>query len=84
MPFFDYKCNSCGTVSEVMVKSADSAVLCPVCGSATERQLSAPAGFKFKGGGFYANEKAVVNPNDSGDSKLDVKNYKSEKIIVGA
>lgn len=43
MPLFDFVCQSCGAVSELLVRGA-AAVACPACGSeALERQMSLPA-----------------------------------------
>lgn len=34
MPIFEYKCNDCGTVSSILVKSGSGrGVKCPKCGS---------------------------------------------------
>ena len=43
MPIYDYRCNQCGKVSEVLVRSPHAdGVKCPVCGSQTvERIISA-------------------------------------------
>ncbi len=42
MPIFDYRCNQCDTVSELLLRSTDCDVTCPNCGSADmERLVSA-------------------------------------------
>ncbi len=43
MPIYDYKCDDCGQVSELLLPSVDTInVSCPDCGSIkTERLLSA-------------------------------------------
>lgn len=43
MPFYDYHCGSCGDFREFrpMTESSKSRV-CPVCGTASERLISAP------------------------------------------
>ena len=33
MPIYDYRCRECGRVSEVFLRSPDSEVRCPHCGS---------------------------------------------------
>lgn len=39
MPLFEYLCQSCGTVSEVLVMGSDSAPVCASCGSAEMKKL---------------------------------------------
>jgi len=41
MPIYDYKCQDCGEISEVFLRSADNAksMLCPVCGSEKVEKL---------------------------------------------
>ncbi len=43
MPIYDYRCNQCGMISEMLVRvSRDEAVRCPDCGSGdVERLISA-------------------------------------------
>ena len=43
MPIYDYKCQQCGKVSELLLRSADSEnIKCPNCGSKNlERLISA-------------------------------------------
>jgi len=42
MPLYDYRCQQCESVSELLI-SANAAATCPKCGSqALERLLSAP------------------------------------------
>lgn len=54
MPFFDYKCDHCGHTEEKLVKQQEKDnIECSKCGKITTRQLSAPGGFEWKGGGFY-------------------------------
>ncbi len=42
MPFYEYKCRDCGTVTEVLrpIKSRDDVARCYRCGAATERIMS--------------------------------------------
>ncbi len=44
MPLFDYKCGKCSVVSELLVKRPDASPPCPLCGSETVKQVSAPYG----------------------------------------
>ena len=53
MPTYEYKCPA-GHTFELFQKMSDEAVgSCPECGEAGKRQISAGAGFIFKGEGFY-------------------------------
>jgi len=53
MPAYDFRCTSCGTVTEVTRRAADDApVPCPQCGGTT-KQLFHPVGVHFKGSGFH-------------------------------
>lgn len=85
MPLYEYKCQSCGKIFEVLQKFADDPLSThPDCGGAVERLLSAPA-FHLKGSGWYATdyakpgaksaktEKAEASGSTSSDSKSDGK-----------
>jgi putative FmdB family regulatory protein len=40
VPIYDFKCQECGTVSEILLRSADDqAVHCPDCGSDSMEKL---------------------------------------------
>jgi putative FmdB family regulatory protein len=53
MPTYEYRCPK-GHVFDVFQKMSDEPVAtCPECGESAERQISAGAGFLFKGEGFY-------------------------------
>ena len=42
MPVYDYRCKDCNSVSEIFLRSSDSEVRCPRCGSENmERMISA-------------------------------------------
>lgn len=53
MPTYEYRCPG-GHHFEVFQRiSEEPGALCPECGEAAQRQISAGAGFLFKGDGFY-------------------------------
>jgi putative FmdB family regulatory protein len=53
MPTYEYRCAN-GHAFEQFQKMSDPAVeVCPECGAAAERLMSAGAGLVFKGSGFY-------------------------------
>ena len=57
MPTYEYSCDSCGNDFEVFQKMSDEPVrVCPKCGQAVHRVLSAGIGISFKGSGFYVND----------------------------
>lgn len=53
MPTYDYRCPN-GHEFELFQRISDEPEAdCPECGASAERQISAGAGFLFKGEGFY-------------------------------
>ena len=71
MPLYEYKCDACGAVFEVIQKFSDSPVTVhEACGGAVQRVITAPA-FQFKGTGWYVTDyarKAGANGPGKGDS----------------
>jgi putative FmdB family regulatory protein len=66
MPLYEYKCDRCGDVFEVIEKfSANPLETHDGCGGRVERLLSAPA-LQFKGTGWYVTDYAR---NNSGNGK---------------
>jgi putative FmdB family regulatory protein len=58
MPLYEYKCQSCGRVFEVIQKFSDQPLKVHAdCGGALERLLS-PSVFQFKGTGWYVTDYA--------------------------
>jgi putative FmdB family regulatory protein len=58
MPLYEYQCQDCGFRSEELQKLADPPLtVCPKCGGAFKRLISAPA-FQFKGSGWYVTDYA--------------------------
>jgi putative FmdB family regulatory protein len=56
MPLYEYKCDDCGEVFEVMQKFADEPLsVHEKCGGPVHRLLSTPA-FQFKGSGWYVTD----------------------------
>lgn len=43
MPLYDFKCPACGHDFEALVRLSDPAPDCPLCGTRSEKQISAPA-----------------------------------------
>lgn len=69
MPLYEYKCDSCGSVFEVMQKFSDTPLeVHEGCGGRVERLISPPA-FHFKGSGWYVTDYGRRGGNGSGGSK---------------
>lgn len=57
MPIYEYVCGACGTQLEVLQKLSDPALTtCPKCGAGQFRKKVSAAGFRLKGGGWYATD----------------------------
>lgn len=69
MPLYEYRCQKCGNIFEVMQKFADEPLKVHVeCGGEVERLISAPA-LMFKGSGWYITDYAKsgsTQPKSSG------------------
>lgn len=69
MPLYEYKCEKCGKVFEVMQKFSDEPLTThAACGGEVHRLLSAPA-LQFKGSGWYITDYAKGKTSDNGGSK---------------
>ena len=76
MPLYEYKCQSCGDVFEVIQKFSDQPLqLHEKCGGNVDRLISTSA-LQFKGSGWYVNDygkgKTVKEPKpatSNGDGK---------------
>ena len=54
MPFYEYRCGSCGHELEAMQKMSDAPLSdCPACAQPQLVKLVSAAGFRLKGGGWY-------------------------------
>jgi putative FmdB family regulatory protein len=69
MPLYEYKCDKCGSLFEVIQKFSDEPLsVHDNCGGAVERLVSAPA-IQFKGSGWYITDYAKsgsTQPKSSG------------------
>lgn len=56
MPTYDYKCEKCGHIFEIVQRiTEDPLKFCPECKGSIKRLISA-AGIVFKGSGFHIND----------------------------
>ena len=66
MPIYEYKCDQCGHVSEVLQKVEDPPMtVCVNCGGRVRKLISPPA-IQFKGNGWYITDYAKKNTADTG------------------
>jgi len=64
MPLYEYKCDHCDEVFEVMQKFSDAPLTThDKCGGAVRRLISAPA-LQFKGSGWYITDYARSGGHD--------------------
>ena len=54
MPIYEFVCESCGRLAEVMQKLSDPAPPCPECGQGRMARTVSRTSFQLKGGGWYA------------------------------
>ncbi len=68
MPFYEYRCGSCGHEFEAMQKISDAPLTdCPACAKSELVKLVSAAGFRLKGGGWYETDfKGGAKKKDSG------------------
>lgn len=69
MPLYEYKCERCGQVFEILQKFSDQPLTVhEACGGPVHRLLSPPA-LQFKGSGWYVTDYARGNGGKSSESK---------------
>jgi len=87
MPLYEYKCQTCGTVEEVIQKVDDPPrTKCSKCGGPLKKLISSPA-IQFKGSGWYVTDYAhkhgpSASPHPhahSGNAKPEKKKPAAEK-----
>ncbi|MFY3746635.1 FmdB family zinc ribbon protein [Anaeromyxobacter sp. Red801] len=55
MPIYEFVCEACGRITEVMQKVSDPApAACPECGGGKLARLVSRTTFQLKGGGWYS------------------------------
>lgn len=68
MPLYEYECQQCHRRVEKIQKFSDAPLtVCPHCGGALERTLTAPA-VQFKGSGWYKDLYSSAKPAASGST----------------
>jgi putative FmdB family regulatory protein len=75
MPLYEYKCEACGEVTEVLQKFSDEPLAkCPHC-SGRVKKLISRSSFQLKGSGWYLTDYA--RKNSPHHEKSQVKEEKS-------
>jgi putative FmdB family regulatory protein len=55
VPIYEYVCEECGRLTEVMQRMSDPApAACPECGAAKLARIVSRTSFQLKGGGWYS------------------------------
>ena len=82
MPIYEYECEACGKVEEVVQKLSDKPLeSCSSCSGRVHKLIS-QSSFHLKGGGWYADSYgSSSNSSSSGTAKKEAKTSetKSEK-----
>jgi len=79
MPLYEYECEGCGEVFEVIQKFSDEPVAVhEKCGGRVHRLISAPS-FQFKGTGWYATDYAKGGNGGSKRGDSEKKNDSDSK-----
>ncbi len=69
MPIYEFVCESCGRLSEVMQKLNDPPPACPECGQGRMARTVSRTSFQLKGGGWYADLYASKKEAPAGGTK---------------
>jgi putative FmdB family regulatory protein len=78
MPLYEYQCEKCGELFEVMQKFADEPLTTHAkCGGPVHRLLSAPA-LQFKGSGWYITDYAKGGGKSASGTKTEDTNSKKD------
>ena len=68
MPIYEYVCERCGRLTEVMQKLRDPPPPeCPECGAGPLARLVSRTTFQLKGGGWYSDLYGAPKKKPSGD-----------------
>ena len=72
MPFYEYECTKCGSLSEIFQKISDSPLnKCPECNGKMKKLISQST-FHLKGSGWYVTDYASkAGGNDGRNKKTD-------------
>ena len=69
MPLYEYRCEACQHVFEVIQKFSDAPVaVCPVCGRGPVEKLPSSPAIQFKGTGWYITDYARKGQTGQSDT----------------
>jgi putative FmdB family regulatory protein len=84
LPLYPYRCKECGHRFEKIQKfGAKQEKVCPKCGGALERTLTAPS-LNFKGAGWYVNDYAAKGSSSAGGSSASESSSAEKKTGADA
>lgn len=86
MPIYEYRCEQCGNVFEMLQKiDAPSVVDCRYCKDGKAKRILSPAGFILQGEGFYINDyvkKERAKKEKQSSAKTDTSEATTAKNVV--
>jgi putative FmdB family regulatory protein len=62
VPIYEFKCEACGALTEVVQRLGDPAPRCSACGSKRTARAVSRTSFHLKGGGWYADLYGTPKP----------------------
>ena len=69
MPIYEYACEKCGELTEVLAKVSDPPPSkCPQCGSKKMQRVVSRTSFQLKGGGWYSDLYSSTGKKAATDS----------------
>jgi putative FmdB family regulatory protein len=69
VPIYEYVCEACGRLTEVMQRMSDPPpAACPACGGPKLSKVVSRTSFQLKGGGWYSDLYASPREKKSGDA----------------
>ena len=86
MPIYEYECEQCGQVEEILQKFSDKPLaVCKTCSGKLHRLISQSA-FHLKGSGWYVTDYASRNKSSTGSAEKTPEpsdSSKSDKTSAG-
>lgn len=70
MPIYEYKCDNCGKIFEVIQKISDIKLpRCTSCKTGNVRRILSSSGFRLKGSGWYETDFKTKKPSSKSKDK---------------
>lgn len=80
MPIYEYRCESCGAITEKMQRMSDAPlVTCEACGLDALKKIISQTSFVLKGSGWYVTDYKS-KPSESSGSKASGSSASSTKV----